>query len=121
MLGEFNENGRRYASTSCKCGRKKDVLVDSLLSGRTTSCGIGACKSYKRVGKDPDYVPSRPRVLTVAQISSAWNRYHHVKPTMRRTVPEIADKLGVSANTLHSAFRAVRRTGGIKAYERALK
>jgi len=121
VLGEQSVGGRRYASVRCTCARTKDVLVDSLFSGRTTSCGRGACKSYARNEKEPGYQPSPPRSCTVDVLVKAWNRYHHKDPKQRRSISQLAELHGINPNTLTSLFRAVRRTGGIKAYARALQ
>ena len=32
-------NGRRYVTTKCDCGNQKNIRLDSLRQGKTTSCG----------------------------------------------------------------------------------
>jgi hypothetical protein len=116
VLGEETKDGRRVATVKCRCGRAKEVLVDSLLYGRTKSCGRGACKTYPRVEFDPDYKPAAPRACSLETVRKAWDRYNHEKPEQRRTVVQLAKIHNVNANTLTSLFRSVRRAGGIDAY-----
>lgn len=121
VLGETSVDGRRVAKVRCSCGRTKDVLVDSLLMGRTKSCGRGACKTYPRVEFDPTYHPTAPRSMTLTTVSRAWARYNHATPSQRRTVAQLATIHKVNQNTLMSVFRSVRRAGGIKDYLKKVK
>lgn len=121
VLSEHSAGGRRHASVRCQCKRVKDVLADSLLSGRTTSCGRGACKSYARNEKEKGYVPQRPRSCDAQTVEKAWNRYHHKDPGHRRSIDQLAQLHDINPNTLTSLFRTVRRAGGIKAYMKAVQ
>ncbi len=121
VKGEQTKDGRRVAQVQCLCGRVKEVLADSLLAGRTKSCGRGACKTYPRVEFDPDYHPSAPRAVTLDTVKQAWSRYHHKLPAQRRTVEQLAKLHKVNTNTLMSIFRSVRRAGGITSYMRKVK
>jgi hypothetical protein len=116
VLDDWTAGGRRYVSARCECGRTTEVLAASLLSGKTKSCGRGACKTHHRVEVEPGYTPRPPRALTVEQVRKAWNRYHHPQASQRRTIAQLSVIHKVKDNTLMSIFRAVRRAGGINAY-----
>lgn len=120
VLSESNKDGRRYARVRCECNRTKDVLVDSLTSGRTKSCGNGACKTYARATKDKTYKPSAPRACSAATVRKAWDRYHHPDPKQRRSLTQLAKLHKVNLQTLTTLFRSVRRAGGIDAYMKAV-
>lgn len=123
VLGETQceSTGRRVAQVKCKCGVMKLVLADSLLAGKTRTCGGGACKAVARARRDPSYTPSLPRAITVPQLKRAWHRYHHGSPRRRLTFAQLAAEYGVNINTLSSIFRNVRRAGGIDKFCMALE
>lgn len=121
VLSETTRDGRRIAQVKCRCGRGKEVQVDALVAGRAKSCGRGACKAYARVGYDPDYHPQAPRTLSLATVKAAWARYNHELPAQRRTLAQLAVVHKVNASTLQSAFRSIRRAGGIAKYLAAVE
>lgn len=121
VLGESTVDHRRIVEVRCACGRTKQVMADALLSGRTKSCGRGACKMYSRAEKQPGYKPKPPRAMTPAAVQRAWARYHHDNPAQRRSVSQLAQIHNVNLNTLQSIFRSVRLSGGIAAYMKAVK
>lgn len=121
VIGETNDTGRRVAQVKCRCGRMKEVLVDSLLAGKTKSCGRGPCKNFARVGFDPDYTPRMPRACSLETVAKAWARYNHAEPAQRRNLEQLAQIHNVNVNTLTTIFRSVRRAGGIDKYLKALE
>lgn len=123
VLGEVvdESNGRRVAQVKCRCGVVKEVLVDSLLAGRTKSCGRGPCKNYVRAVYEPGYVPPAPRACNRATVQRAWNFYHHANPAKRLNMEQLAARYCVNVHTLTSIFRSVRRAGGIDKYIKALE
>jgi hypothetical protein len=116
VRSETMTGSRRAATVQCSCGYVKTVLVDSLVSGSTRSCGRGACKQYARVKKDKNFKPRPPRACTARVVRLAWDRYHHAQPWMRLSLEQLSVKHGVHKQTLTSLFRSVRRCGGIDRY-----
>lgn len=68
---------------------------------------------------DPDFQPMMPRAVTLAQVKRAWTRYH--KPGNRLSIVLVAEKYGIKGPTLQSAFKAIRRCGGIDEYIKKLE
>lgn len=110
---------RRYVSCTCECGRVVEKLYNNLRSGRTQSCGRGAC----RVGVTYDGPPLRvtgPTVIDMKRLEKAWNRYHHDDIAQRRSIEQLAEIHRVKLNTLHSLFRKIKRCGGFTQYKAAV-
>ena len=116
VLREDSIEGRRYALTRCTCGTESHKLVDALRGGRVKSCGHGSCKNYRRVEVDKNYRPTMPRAITLPQLERAWKSYHHAKPHLRKTVPELADQMSIARSTLTQVFNRVRKCGGIEKF-----
>lgn len=121
VLDTFSEEGRRYCKVRCTCGREKVVLAQSLRAGATRSCGHGACKDYPRLTRKAGFKPPIPRTLKPATIQRAWAKYNHEKASQRRSVAELSEEMKINANTLSSVFRAIRLTGGIEPYMKAIQ
>ena len=94
------------------------MLVESLRSGRTKSCGHPPCK-YEVNSYDHEFQPRRPRVMTLRQVKAAWHAYHRV--ARRRTLQQLADHYEVNRHALDGIFRSVRKSGGIDRYLTLLK
>jgi len=119
VLGEHTDEGshRRVATVKCRCGAVKYVLADALFSGRTRSCGMGACKFKRGTGKPPGrFRPSIPRVIPTSTIANAWRTYTHENHKKRANVLELAYKYGVSPSTLSTIFRHIEWSGGLTKY-----
>lgn len=119
IKSDYTKDGRRYVSCTCDCGRTTDKLWRNLLTGRTTSCGKGACRSgveYVAVA-----LPSRgPRAISLRRLGMAWARYNHEVPAQRRSIEQLAGIYRVNRNTLHTLFRTIKRSGGFEAYHAAV-
>jgi hypothetical protein len=120
ITGTVSREGRTYAMCRCECGRERAVAMASLRSGRSRSCGKGACKDYARADTVARYVPPKPRVVKPWAIAKAWKRYHHPDPRQRRTIAQLADVHGVNVNTLTAIFGHIRRCGGLPQYLKAI-
>jgi hypothetical protein len=113
------EAGRRYVSCTCDCGRTTDKLWRNVMTGRTTSCGKGACRAG--VQYEPTALPSRgPRAISLRRLRMAWERYNHEVPVQRRSIEQLAVIYRVNRNTLHTLFRTIKRSGGFEQYHAAV-
>lgn len=107
------------ANVRCVCGRTKQVVAESLRAGKTKSCGHPPCKYDTNTAFDPDFVPRRPRVLTLPQVKQFWKSYHRVRA--RPTLADLAEKYGVNYHMLDGLLRSIRKSGGIDRYLQLLR
>lgn len=111
----YSVDKRRYVDVRCKCGTTRAVLLYSLTTGATRSCGVGPCR--RRLPKtkvDRAYRPGRPRSTTPATVKRAWNRYH--RPGNGESMAVVAARFNMAAPTMLSLFRSIEKCGGIDRY-----
>jgi hypothetical protein len=116
VLSEETIAGRRVALVNCTCGQQKQVMVDALTSGRTKSCGAPDCKYGKARNRlQKGYTPRGSRKIPKAVLRKI------VLATTRKespmTVADAAQRYDIAeVQTLYSALRAVRKSGGWDRY-----
>lgn len=110
----------QMVSVRCECTRVLEVSKHNLMRGDHRSCGNGACKNYARAEYDPDFQPKMPRSIKLASVRKAWTLYHHDQPDQRLDMRQLSRRYRVPYSTLCGVFNAVRKSGGIDAYEEKL-
>lgn len=103
-LDKKNKHGHRYGLYLCKCGTQKEIIIASVNSGRTNSCGCLSKKHMKKLGESKALFDKN----TIEKFKDEIIEY--VNQGVKNHI--ICEKLGIKKITLYRYMKKL----GIKKY-----
>lgn len=116
VLSDKRLYSRWIVTVRCTCGTEKEVQAESLMDGRTKSCGAQQCKLGKKVKFDKNYHPRGPVGVSLDMVKVLWRSHEEGRSAAHISAMLSDERTTFNVNTLGSLFRSIRRCGGIDQY-----